>query len=144
MAWPSLKPFIITNSGAETYLKRWYILPRNNWFNIYLHKFCRSDDDRALHDHPYDNMSILLRGTYYEVLRGSFMPDVRRRRPFRPVFRRAETAHRIVLLDNQPAWSLFVTLRRRRDWGFHCPNGWVPWQKFIEVTPDSAIGKGCE
>ena len=26
---------------------------RNKIFNIYLHQIIRSDDDRALHDHPY-------------------------------------------------------------------------------------------
>ena len=36
-------------------------------FNLYLHEFSRSDDDRALHDHPWlFNLSVLLSGTYVE------------------------------------------------------------------------------
>ena len=30
------------------YLLRWWIIQRNRFFNIYLHKFLRSDDDLAL------------------------------------------------------------------------------------------------
>ena len=46
--WP-IKPKVI----GKNYLSRWHIIPRNRYFNIYLHKFVGSDDDRALHDHPW-------------------------------------------------------------------------------------------
>jgi hypothetical protein len=39
--------------GDSPYMLRWWIIPRNKFFNIYLHRFLRSDDDRALHDHPW-------------------------------------------------------------------------------------------
>lgn len=38
--------FII--GGADPYMLRWWVIPRNKVFNIYLHRFLRSDDDRAL------------------------------------------------------------------------------------------------
>lgn len=45
-------PCDFTIGGHERpYLLRWFIIPRNRFFNIYLHKFLRSDDDRALLDH---------------------------------------------------------------------------------------------
>jgi hypothetical protein len=48
-------------------MRRWWVIPRNKFFNIYLHHFLHSDDDRALHDHPWWNVSILLRsGSYVE------------------------------------------------------------------------------
>lgn len=54
------------------YLNRWYVLPRNRLFNVYAHEFLRSDDDRALHDHPWFNLSVLVDGAYREhtVARG--------------------------------------------------------------------------
>src|SRR3546814_13935116 len=60
------KPDITIGGEDNPYLRRWYIIPRNRWFNVYLHEFLRDDDDRALHDHPWVNLSILLRGQYVE------------------------------------------------------------------------------
>src|SRR6185312_6999729 len=49
-------------------LQRWFVVPRNFFNNVYLHRFLRSDDDRALHDHPWDNRSWVLSGEYVEHL----------------------------------------------------------------------------
>lgn len=59
-------PDFVIGSAEDPYLLRWWIIPRNKVFNIYLHRFMRSDEDRALHDHPWSNLSILLRGCYAE------------------------------------------------------------------------------
>jgi hypothetical protein len=37
------------------------------WFEVRLHHILRSDDDRALHDHPFSFTSLLLTGGYREV-----------------------------------------------------------------------------
>ena len=68
VGWLTLTPHFIVGGVKQPYLKRWYIIPRNTFFNIYLHQFLRDDDDRALHDHPSDNLSIILRGSYIEHL----------------------------------------------------------------------------
>ena len=75
------------------YLRRWFLLLHNRWLNVYLHQFCRSDYDRALHDHPWWNCLILLSGGYHEVT----PTGIRRRRRFRPYPRRAGDAHHVLL-----------------------------------------------
>ncbi len=30
-----------------------------------------------------------------------------------------------------------------RNRGFHCPNGWVPWQEFTAGENGELVGKGC-
>lgn len=59
-------PDFVIGSPDNPYLLRWWVLPRNKVFNIYLHFFMRSDDDRALHDHPWWNASFVLDGGYVE------------------------------------------------------------------------------
>src|SRR5580704_9904819 len=59
-------PDFIIGGNEFPYMRRWWVIPRNRIFNIYLHHFLRSDDDRALHDHPSWNVSILLKGEYTE------------------------------------------------------------------------------
>lgn len=146
-------PDFIIGDPSNPYLLRWYLIPRNGWFNVYLHKFVRDDDDRALHDHPWASMSIVLSGGYYDVTYG---PDgTLQRRWYRPgsvVCRWANTAHRVELssindlndVSKRPAWTLFITGPKVREWGFWCPFGWRHWQEFTDGKDGSRIGKGCD
>lgn len=66
-------PDVVIGGQDDPYLLRWWLLPRNPVFNVYLHCFKRSDDDRALHDHPWlFNLSWLLRGQYREWAEGTY------------------------------------------------------------------------
>lgn len=144
----------------DPYCLRWWVIPRNRVFNIYLHRFLRDDDDRALHDHPWFNCSIPLQNGYLEQRfrhpwqDGWLLPvtDTVAREPGSVTFRRASTPHRVVLKrDAQrhpiPAWSLFITGPIVRRWGFVCPGGrWVDWTVFtsFEQTGSSEkVGRGC-
>lgn len=149
------RPSDVVIGGVEDpYLVRWWVIPRNPVFNIYLHLFLRSDDDRALHDHPWVNCSLLLEGRYAEHLVDlAVTPDVPEgttmvaiRTAGELVFRGPRAAHRIELIDG-PVWTLFVTGPRVREWGFHCPKGWKHWQDFtaFRSTGDSGrVGPGCD
>lgn len=143
------------------YCLRWWVIPRNRFFNIYLHHFLRDDDDRALHDHPWVNCSIPLRTGYIEerFLRpweaGKPLPGtiLTQRHVGGFYFRRGSTPHRVILFKDQdmkpiPSWSLFITGPVLREWGFVCPSGrWVHWKIFtdFENTGQSGlVGRGCE
>lgn len=134
------------------YLWRWHIIPRNNWMNIYLHKFLGSDDDSALHDHPFWSFSIRLRGEAWEAyLREdevAGIPTFRtvwRKLP-RFAFRPANFAHRIHLpAGNSPVWTIFITGKRNRgnSWGFRCKDGsWHHWTEFTNSRGDRLGGCG--
>src|SRR4051795_6598747 len=88
------EPDFYIGGKVNPYLLRWWVIPRNRFFNVYLHKFLRDDDDRALHDHPWVSLSVILRGGYIEHT----ATEVRRRGAGSVVFRRAKHAHRIELL----------------------------------------------
>lgn len=134
-------PDFVIGDVHDPYLLRWFVIPRNRWFNIYLHLFLRSDDDRALHDHPWVNLSVLLSGHYLEHLPGGI---VKHRRRGQIVLRRASCAHRVELI-NGPVWTLFLTGPKVRSWGFHCPKGWRHWREFTNTADDGAtVGKGCD
>lgn len=128
-----------------TFLLRWHLIPKNRYFNIYLHKWIGSDMHRACHDHPWPSVAILLnRAHLYEITDD---PEVAgwksaaRVKRFRPIFRSATHAHRMVL-SGGPAWTLFITGRKVREWGYHCPKG---WQHHLTIsTEDGRIIGGCE
>jgi hypothetical protein len=153
------KPDFVIGDPSNPYLLRWWVIPRNRVFNIYLHKILRSDDDRALHDHPWWNMSIILKGGYVEyVPGGSYL-----RKAGHIICRRATAQHRLALftirveLDGTrgadgyplasrflaPCWSLFITGPKIRDWGFWCPQGFKRWQDFVSPNNPGEVGPGC-
>lgn len=127
--------FVIGND----YLRRWWVAPRNEFSNLYLHDIRHSDDDRALHDHPWRNQSYVIRGRYIEhTPEGSFL---RQAGDF--IEREADALHRLELFPGENAISLFSTGPKVRDWGFACPKGWVPWQDFCAPGDSSQVGRGC-
>ena len=137
-------PDFVIGGVADPYMLRWWVLPRNRVFNIYLHRFLRSDDDRALHDHPWFNVSLILDGEYTEetIARGG----VHRRRVFRVgalKLRAPWSAHRVDLHAG-PCWTLFITGPVMRTWGFHCPRGWRSWKIFVDGRDSGSIGRGCD
>lgn len=135
---------------ANPYMVRWFLIPRNRWLNLYLHKFMRDDDDRALHDHPWWFVSLMLRGRYTEIIAHDLDGNGRGYvRGFPGIaFRRAEHRHRVVLGTRDgkpvPCWTLVLTGPRVRTWGFWCPKGFVPWTEFVDHDDNGNTGKGCE
>jgi hypothetical protein len=145
---------------------RWFLIPRNRFFNMYAHCFLH-DDAEDLHDHQYINITFPLRGSYWDeryVCRpreGLPLPLLTQR--FVPehsfLWRLPSTPQRVVLQRDEwgqpvPTWSLFICLPRVRSWGFWCPGDgkarWVHWKKFI-ASRDGRIahygqrgGVGCE
>lgn len=132
-------PIIIAPKG-EPYLYRWHVVPRNEAANVYLHIQVQSDPERPLHDHPYDNQSVVLSGGYDEhylpwpaeafMVRGSVggrfdNPAVRKLRKGDVVGRKAAEAHHLILPPDIPyTMTLFSTGPRYREWGFWYPDGW--------------------
>jgi hypothetical protein len=137
------KPDLCIGGESNPYMRRWYVIPRNKWFNIYLHNILRDDDDRALHDHPWCSLSFMLKGAiveHYQDRRGDYR--TRLLKAPRIVYRGSTFAHRLQL-GTGSAWTLFITGRNVRDWGFHCPKGWVHWRDFTSGPKGETIGRGC-
>lgn len=105
-----------------------------------IHHIVLPDQDRDLHDHPWNARTIILRGSYDEV---------RLQRPYCaawdcdciPVehFRQAgDTAplnygeyHCISALSDGGVWTLFITGRHRGGWGFLVDGAKVPWRTYL-------------
>lgn len=138
---------LIGADNPPTYLTRWYLLPRNRFFNVYLHHFGRSDDDRAHHTHPWlFNVSLVLRGMLVEhvIERGGLV----RKHVLLPGslrLRWGASPHRLELPHGWTAWTLFITGPRVREWGFLCgERGFVHWERFTAPGREGEIGRGCD
>ena len=116
----------------EPYLERYYLFLKERTsfpFNIFIHKFLKSDPD-DLHDHPWNYFTFILSGGYWEhTATGKFW-----RRPFSCIYRKAKSLHRIELDHEKPyCWTLFIPCRRKRDWGFVTKDGWVTNKQYNKL-----------
>lgn len=147
---PIWKKKIITSGNDETYLIR-YSLPwlTCKWFAVKMHNILLSDD-ACLHDHPWSFISVILRGGYLEhrtIDRPSAMFDICGVGPETISFKIAKyyragyilwrpknTIHRLQLLEIdgkiQTAWTLVITFRKVKEWGFFTPKGFVNWREY--------------
>jgi hypothetical protein len=130
------------DESIPAYMHRWWRIPRNAFLNCYWHIVLRSDDDLALHDHPWWNFSIVLDGGYYEHRINEGGINVKEWCPegmmkFRWHGRKAhrleldwrqtfDVAHGTADGEELPCRTIFVTGPVMRRWGFHDPiHGWI-------------------
>lgn len=131
-------PHLAITRDGQPYLDRWFIIPRNPLFNIYLHRFVDSDIDDAHHDHPWWSWSFMLSAYggwefynhFHDAYQDTEKVQVRSLHQGDIIFRSAKFAHRIKLESKRPIVTLFITGPRFRKWGFLCPEGWKHWKKY--------------
>lgn len=114
-----------------------YQLFRCPLFGIWIHKMCRSDHDRAMHDHPFAFISIILKGGYSEIHYVKTTENIGRydtieeselliHKPGAILYRPALWRHRAILDSGKASWNLILVGKRTRKWGFW-PDGKFCW-----------------
>lgn len=128
LGWPQRRVIMSCDASRGPLLTRYFLL-RTPVVALYLHHLHASDEDRALHDHPWSFITCLLSSGYWEWIPESANCDRRVwRRRFSILWRQAEWQHRLELA--RPCWTLVLRFRRRREWGFITPNGWLDWRAY--------------
>lgn len=118
------------------YMERWFIIPRNRFFNIYMHRFFGSDAPTP-HDHPWISVGIILEGEYIEhTPKRDYV-----RKTGSVTLRMPSSLHWIEI--DKPVYTLFITGPRVRRWGFMCPGGWVDFRKYIDRRGSNRLASGC-
>jgi hypothetical protein len=136
------KRVIMDRENNEPYLERYYLLfnvRRHFPFNIFLHKFLKSDPD-DVHDHPWPYATLILKGGYYEWVpqcnsKGEKFGEIAKwRGPGSFRIASATQYHRIELDPGVECWTLFMPGPHVREWGFLTKTqGWVHWEKYLEI-----------
>lgn len=137
------------HADGSLYMGR-YCLFESRWLSARVHHIATADLDRHMHDHPWNFVSLVLRGGYLELRpaerepcfitvskpRGLVWEDeqVERSRMTQRLcgdlaFRRATDRHRIVSVLPH-TWSLFVYGPVLQWWGFYTPQGKIHWRDY--------------
>ena len=126
---------LITDGEAGEYMRRFYVRNPRRGPGARFHRIIASDPGPWLHDHPWDNVSVLLCGSYDEITPGG----VRHWEAPCVIERRAELPHRLIVAAGEPVWTYFLTGPFRRRWGFHTEAGWR-WHREV---PTAAVVRPC-
>lgn len=133
------KKLIYDRVDGELYLTRYYLFLKERTkfpFNVFLHKFHKSDDI-ILHDHPWPFFTLILKGGYWEWTpqfdeKGQKAGEIARWcGPGHFRFNRATSYHRIELDPDVTCWTLFCPGIKQRDWGFLVRNKWIQWEQYL-------------
>jgi hypothetical protein len=142
-----MKVKVIRNLRNEPYLARYNIFECFG-FSAKIHLFFSSDEDRALHSHPFYFFGIILSPPGYleHTERGTF-----HRKWLHVSFQKPNYFHRVELFKydkddadaqgsfEKPVLTLFCTYKPRKElsWSFRCPHG---DKDFKDFNKDN----GCE
>ena len=134
------KRIVMDRVENEPYLERYYLFLREREqfpFNVFLHKFLKSDPD-DVHDHPWPYATLILKGGYWEWI--PHFDTVGRKTGEYQVWRgpghfrvsKANSFHRIELDPDITAWTLFMPGPKQREWGFMVRNQWIQWEEYLK------------
>ncbi|OEC62122.1 hypothetical protein A7D21_26830 [Pseudomonas sp. AP19] len=145
---------IMSADGSEMYMGRWWLFkpysrkshkPALWWcpWSFRVHHIMRPDEDRDLHDHPWNARTIILRGSYVESRFADErskhrLIDCQTGEAHTLITRRTgDTArlnhgeyHRIASVSAGGVVTLFITSKWRGDWGFLVNGVKVPWRTY--------------
>ena len=130
---------ILDRRSSEPLLERYYVfLKDRTWFpfNIFVHKFCKSDPD-DVHDHPWPYFTLILKGGYYEWIpqfdkHGNKFGELAHwRKPGHFRICSSKSYHRIELDPDVTCWSLFMPGAKQREWGFLVKNKWIHNEEYL-------------
>lgn len=150
---------IMDRVNDEPYLERYYIFMKDRSerfpFNIFIHKFLKSDPD-DLHDHPWGFFTFIIAGGYWEYqfedgppskvteskkdeseneeAESCVVPKLVKKWRGLGFFQSvpANHTHRIELDPERPdCWTLFIPRLRVQKWGFFKNNNWIEADQYL-------------
>jgi hypothetical protein len=106
------------------YMIRWVVSLFS--YSLRLHYWLASDDQRYYHDHAWDYVSIVLWGSYIELMPSTFgdpntyvHADIREWLSIKKY--KAEHKHKVCIVKGTRCLTLVFSWPKRRNWGF-----WIP------------------
>jgi hypothetical protein len=113
----------LKHQGKE-YLHRWTFVCFG--FSLRVHHWIGSDVGPHLHDHPFNFISILLKGQYINIT-----PNARRELEAPAIWYANGVAKHRLEIPEGGAWTILLCGRPYRKWGFYVNNHkWRPLRYF--------------
>jgi len=99
---------------------------------VRIHEILRSDLGRDPHDHPFNYLTVILKGGYFESRyndRGEFL-GAKFHGPGSVLYRPAGSWHRLDVPNGMTVTTLFITSKYVGTWGFNVKGKKVPHDEY--------------
>lgn len=115
-------------TSISGYLLRWTLFKLGR-LHVRFHQICDIDRTPFYHTHPFNYVSIILRGWYEEEMLKDGMKVLERHHAPCVIIRRGGVAHRITKVNQ--ALTLFIAWKINSEWqlidGAETPAGYIDW-----------------
>ena len=129
----------IKSKDGVLHFRRWQIL-KTSWFSIYFHGIYRKDDDKHLHDHPWNYISIILKGSFFEVYQHEGGEQtIKCLNAISFIKRKATTFHKIYTLNTPAVYTLFITGKEHKEWGYLVNDKFIQHSEYREKKKSGAF-----
>ena len=101
----------IKSKKGDIHFER-YVIFTSRYFNIFIHKIYKADEDKYLHNHPWNIFTMILKGSYIELLESG--ENIRNL--FNCGYRNHKQYHKILKLNSDKVVTLALTFGKRCNW----------------------------
>lgn len=124
----------IKSKSGKLHFRRWEIL-KTPWFSIWIHGIYAPDEDKHLHNHPWDFKSIVLKGKYIEETENGNIIQY----PVKYNSRNGEDFHKIKKLISESVYTLFISTPIKRDWGYKVDGIFIKHDDYRKLKNESKL-----
>jgi hypothetical protein len=119
----------IKNKLGVIHFTRWELIRiPGTTIRVYLHKISKADEDLHQHDHPWNFISLILKGGYAEV----YGEKARVRRPMSVKYTSSTQPHQVVHLFGI-TYSLVIAFGNRGEWGYMVNDEWFDHKTYRKL-----------
>lgn len=137
----------------ELYIERYWLfnpyfetkgLRQFKWFplSLRIHKIVKEDNDRHLHDHPWNARTFILKGWYkeerlYEGWSADFWEgtEIIKRKAGDTARLNFGEYHRITEVPDEGVYTIFITGKYQGTWSFLVEGKGVPYKEYLGLEP---------
>ena len=124
----------IKSKNGKLHFRRWELL-KTPWFSIWIHGIYAADEDKHLHNHPWDFKSIVLKGAYIEKTEKGIV----RQTPGKFNSRNGNDFHKILRLVTPVVYTLFIVTPVKREWGYLVDGQFIQHEEYRKLKHEGKL-----
>ena len=94
---------------------RRYAILESKYLNLYIHYIHKEDLDQHLHNHPWNIFTVVLDGSYVELLENGVENN---RKYLNFGYHNRKAYHKILKLNTRYVKTLAIAFGKKSDWGY--------------------------
>ena len=124
----------IKSKDGKLHFRRWQII-KTPWFSIYIHGIYAADEDKHLHNHPWDYISMVLSGSYIEKTNKNInflsLGTITKRN--------GNDYHKIYKLLSKSVYTLFIVGPVKRHWGYSVDGNHITHEEYRKLKNNKSL-----